>query len=368
MADYWIDLFSAQTWSEFLEAGADVSGFRERRWSAVRRLKVGDILLCYLTGVSRFIGALEVVRPAFRSAEPIWKDESFPCRVGVKPLVTLTPETAVPILDLRDRLSIFKPDQPRVWTGAVRGSPTRFRGKDGDAIMAALREAETNPVRRPVDKRKLAARPKAVTATRMGAEVTIPERVEETEPTAVEAEAPEPREHTEIQWLLLRLGADLGLDVWVARSDRGRGWKGQRFSEMPRFRRQLPRQFDDATNRTVEQIDVLWLSGNSIVAAFEVESTTSIYSGLLRMSDLVAMQPNLNIPLYILAPDERRDRVINEVGRPTFERLRPPLTEICRFIAFYALRGWIDQYSDVLRYVKPEFLLELSESCEPESV
>jgi hypothetical protein len=46
-------------------------------------------------------------------------------------------------------------------------------------------------------------------------------------------------------------------------------------------------------------IDVLWLDGNAIVAAFEIESTTSIYSGLLRMSDLLAMQPNLNIPLFL---------------------------------------------------------------------
>jgi hypothetical protein len=50
----------------------------------------------------------------------------------------------------------------------------------------------------------------------------------------------------------------------------------------------LPLQFDEATNRTIELIDVLWLQGNAIVAAFEIESTTSIYSGLLRMADLFA--------------------------------------------------------------------------------
>ena len=33
----------------------------------------------------------------------------------------------------------------------------------------------------------------------------------------------------------------------------------------------LPTQFNEATTRTIELIDVLWLSGNSIVAAFEVE-------------------------------------------------------------------------------------------------
>ena len=50
----------------------------------------------------------------------------------------------------------------------------------------------------------------------------------------------------------------------------------------------------------------------------EIEHTTSIYSGLLRMSDLVAMQPNLQIPLFIVAPDVRRNKVIEEVNRPTF--------------------------------------------------
>lgn len=73
----------------------------------------------------------------------------------------------------------------------------------------------------------------------------------------------------------------------------------------------LPRRFDEATNRTIELIDVLWLKDNTIIAAFEIEHTTSIYSGLLRLSDLVSMQPNLNIRLYIVAPDERRDKVLN---------------------------------------------------------
>jgi hypothetical protein len=116
-------------------------------------------------------------------------------------------------------------------------------------------------------------------------------------------------------------------------------------------------------------IDVLWLKGNAIVAAFEVESTTSIYSGLLRMSDLVAMQPNLNIPLYLVAPDDRREKVITEVNRPTFSRLAPPappLSEICRFISFSTLKDQITAVSHILRFLKPEFLEEISESCEIE--
>ena len=97
---------------------------------------------------------------------------------------------------------------------------------------------------------------------------------------------------------------------------------------MPRRREHLPQQFDPVTNQTIELIDVLWLDGNAIVAAFEIESTTSIYSGLLRMSDLLARQPNISVPLFLVAPDERREKVIQQVNRPTFERMKPPLVEV----------------------------------------
>jgi hypothetical protein len=84
------------------------------------------------------------------------------------------------------------------------------------------------------------------------------------------------------------------------------GWYHKvNFQDIPHLRRELPRQFDDVTNRTIELIDVLWLQGDAIIAAFEVEHTTAIYSGLLRMSDLVSMQPNIKIDLFMVAPDQR---------------------------------------------------------------
>ena len=45
----------------------------------------------------------------------------------------------------------------------------------------------------------------------------------------------------------------------------------------------------------------------SIVKAFEVGHTTAIYSGLLRMSDLLSLLPNFNINLHIVAPEEKRE-------------------------------------------------------------
>ncbi|PLS78256.1 MAG: hypothetical protein CYG59_19460, partial [Chloroflexi bacterium] len=72
----------------------------------------------------------------------------------------------------------------------------------------------------------------------------------------------EPTLHTETQWLLLKLGNDMGLDVWVARNDRSREYNGFRFTDLPRLKAELPLQFDEITNRTIRLIDVLWLKGN----------------------------------------------------------------------------------------------------------
>jgi len=100
---------------------------------------------------------------------------------------------------------------------------------------------------------------------------------------------------------------------------------------------ELPTQLNEATNRTIELIDVLWLKGNSIVAAFEVECTTAVYSGLLRMSDLIALQPNLEISLFLVAPDDRHERVEQEILRPTFGLREKPLAKICGFLGFTKL-------------------------------
>ncbi len=363
--NYWLDLFTGVTWKEFLAAGAGVSGFRESRWSAVQKIRPGDYLLCYLTGISRFIAVLEAVSAPFKDSAPIWKDEDFPCRLKVKSVVTLEPETAVPVSELRDRLSMFRNmKSPMAWTGRFRGSPAKWSASDGQAVLEALLDAKEHPTVRPVDAAKLARRPKALRA-KIGP-VTVPDS--EHQPTDPGDAAREPRDHEEIQWLLLTLGSDMGFDVWVARNDRGRRVNGRRFSDLPKLKLELPLQFDEATNRTIELIDVLWLTGNAIVAAFEIESTTSIYSGLLRMADLIAMQPNLNIPLYLVAPDERRQKVFDEVNRPTFRRLSPPLFEVCRFISFSELRKRLKEAGPLVRYLKPEFLEEFSESCELEDI
>ena len=370
---YWLDLFTGKTWEEFIAAGSNVSGFRESRWKTVQRISPGDYLLCYVTGVSRFIGVLEATSEPFQDDEPIWRDEDFPCRIRVKPIITVDKEHAVPVKSLRDRLSCFQEmKSPNSWTGSFRGSPAKWTAPDGEAVVGALVDAQSNPVMRDIDEKKWSRRPRALQSKDLGL-VTIPDADDSAEELQNEVsrseqpleDLPRPSAHEEIQWMLLKVANDMGLDVWVAKNDRGRSVNGRAFVDLPRLRSSLPLQFDRITMRTVELIDVLWLQQNAIVAAFEIESTTSIYSGLLRMADLVATQPNINIPLYIVAPDERRDKVLSEVNRPTFASLRPPLSKITSFIPFSALREKVSQIEamDMVQYLKPEFISDISEEC-----
>ena len=137
------------------------------------------------------------------------------------------------------------------------------------------------------------------------------------------------RTHVKIQGGLIKLGRAEGCSVWVPPNDRNLSHKGQSFASATLER--LPNfGFDENTRRVVQNIDVLWLIRNVIQRAFEVESTTSIYSGLLRLNDLVLAQPNNQIALFIVAPIGRREKVFNQLIRPSFHALAYQ----CEFLSF----------------------------------
>ena len=104
---------------------------------------------------------------------------------------------------------------------------------------------------------------------------------------------------------------------------------------------ELPLNYDETTLKTIEQIDVLGLKGRSIVrASLEIEHTTSIYSSILRMADLLALQPNMNINLHIVAPLSRRDKVFQELQRPVFSLLEAgPLAERCTYLSYESVES-----------------------------
>ena len=98
--NYWLDLFTGTTWKEFRQAGARISGHRASNRRVAQAVKPGDIFLCYLTGVMRWVGAVEVVAPRVLDRTRIWKDDAFPVRFEVRPIILLHPEHGLPMGEL----------------------------------------------------------------------------------------------------------------------------------------------------------------------------------------------------------------------------------------------------------------------------
>jgi hypothetical protein len=141
-----------------------------------------------------------------------------------------------------------------------------------------------------------------------------------------------------MQATIARIGAAMGFRIWVPRSDKQKILEVVPESSHAAFLDALPLNYDEVTLRTIEDIDVIWLKNRSMARAFEVEHTTAIYSGLLRMADLLALQPNMDIRLHIVAPSERRDKVLREITRPVFSLLdRGPLYESCSYIPYESI-------------------------------
>jgi hypothetical protein len=341
---YWLDLFTPETWAEAAAIGFSVTGFRQTRWPIVQRVRPGDTFVCYLTRVSRFSGLLEATSGGFEDTTPIWKSDPFPARVKTRPIIALNPEAAVPFDGIANRLS-----SATSWRGYIRGSPMLLPPQDGDVIVDALEKASVGAqVWTPTS------------AVRESAE-TLRSDVSIAAPTVPEPE-PSDRPHAKVQWQLISLGKALNLDVHVARNDRGLKHEGQPFAGVTL--KTLPAVFDPLSRKILELIDVLWLDRNQIVCAFEVEQSTDIHSGLLRMTDLLAVQPHTNIRLYLVAPDERRSKVIREVNRPTFYYADRPLYTVCKYIAYSRLQKELADSQPYWQYMKYDFIDQLAESCE----
>ncbi|UPT75369.1 MAG: hypothetical protein M0D55_06685 [Elusimicrobiota bacterium] len=134
-------------------------------------------------------------------------------------------------------------------------------------------------------------------------------------------------EHTKIQHLLVKIGRALKYDVHVARNDRNRSHDGQSFALLT-----IPglpdMELSPEIADTVSLIDVLWLKPgtNEIACAFEVEKSTAIYSGMLRLEDLARSIPGCACHFYLVAPRAREHEVRAQLARPSFKSLIADIT------------------------------------------
>jgi hypothetical protein len=146
--------------------------------------------------------------------------------------------------------------------------------------------------------------------------------------------------HSQVQTLLGAIGFAKGNDIWYPQIDRA----GLDWSLTGRFplHRSLPPRFS-SVEPVLSEVDVLWMrrGGGDLVALFEVEHTTSIYSGLLRFNDVHLVAPELHPRFSIVSNDTRRSLYVRQVNRPTFQR--SGLAEICTFMEYENVLDWFNR-------------------------
>lgn len=132
----------------------------------------------------------------------------------------------------------------------------------------------------------------------------------------------EENEHLRMQLILTEIGRELGCDVYVASNDRTKSLDGKSLeylsiAELPEM------NLCQDVLKTISLIDVIWINrvSKQIECAFEVERSTSIYSGILRLVDLASSLGDKDYNFFLVAPDSREKEIIGQLRRPSFKEL-----------------------------------------------
>lgn len=155
-----------------------------------------------------------------------------------------------------------------------------------------------------------------------------------------------PLSHSQVQTLIGAIGALKGFQVWIPRNDRSRiGFDGvAKFDIL----NSLPSEYA-SINSIAEQVDAIWVERGSgqIQSLFEVEHSTTIYSGLLRFNDILLTAPDRKPNYSIVAEDVKRGRFARQLQRPTFKA--SGLHDGCSFLEYDEVFGWYGRLSDKIQ-------------------
>jgi hypothetical protein len=326
----------------------------------------GDLLAII---VDKNLAALaEVTSPTFQSKDKVWDNGLFPHRLRLRFLHVLHSKDRPPILgEVRDALTqqwgprygwailnqqILESPNADIIAKAIKSKPDGI--SDYQKNLEILLEEAKVKREQAIHHKRVKGRPKK----RRTVQIEQPELFED-KPVSKR----DTSEHTKTQSELVTLGRITGCSVWIASNDQSRKYDGKNLAD--ECLKKLPNLGLNAeATKRISLIDVIWINQNAPKCAFEVESSTSIYSGLLRMSDLLAVVPALNLQIFIVAPKERQAKVMGELGRPTFRKIG--LSDYCRFISTEDLTDLILRVKGLGGHVQPSILDTIAVPLEEE--
>lgn len=252
----------------------------------VEKVKPGDQIVYYCKSDYVIKGIFEIVEAVYE-IEPQWRFSPFQFRIE-RVFVPAKPFDFKSLVFLPSvKLDMFKKlDDLKRWGSVLQGQVSAIKPlseHDFNIIESALR-----------------ARPKEVSM--------------EEEPWSPEFES----KHTEIQHKIAELGLNkYGYRVHVGISDKSKMTTSGLLGEIPQF------HSEDVVS-IAKWIDVVFFDKERDLMrrAFEIEHSTSIFSGLLRLNDMASsLLKSDETKFFIVAPKNRIWKFEQELVRPSFKRL-----------------------------------------------
>jgi hypothetical protein len=148
--NYFLGLFSPATWTGFRRNGGSVMGFPKSMIRRAREVEIGDYVIGYLSGLSRWCGVFRISGEMYKDNTPLFVPEKdkFILRFPIHPLVVLEPKESLPIELFWDRLERTRHIvKARVgWAAQARllRSLDYIDPNDGKILFAALSERLDN--------------------------------------------------------------------------------------------------------------------------------------------------------------------------------------------------------------------------------
>lgn len=141
-------------------------------------------------------------------------------------------------------------------------------------------------------------------------------------------------EHDEMQSRLIQMGMSQKLQIWIPKNDQSKSYKGFVFKD--HVLAEFPNSID--IPESIPNIDTVWKVGKQIIAAFEIEHSTEVYSGILRMCDLALEAPNSSYPLFIVSDKKRLKVFFKHISRPSFNNRHFTIADRVGFLTYDNIR------------------------------
>ncbi len=148
--NYWMLVSSKDNFDVSKREGFKLAGMKSRHRKKAERVRPGDRVVFYLTGVQKFGGIATATSEYFEDHSPLWsskkKGEEYPFRFQIKPDIILEEEQFIPAINMARHMQYTKKWPAEHWRLAFQGNVHSLPEEDFQLLEAEMKAASAAKV------------------------------------------------------------------------------------------------------------------------------------------------------------------------------------------------------------------------------